>query len=59
MRKTVNEVRKLQAAGFYRDIELDEPTDTFDEIEKKIAEKMGFRATTDDRNKLIEMHVEL
>ncbi len=59
MRKTVNEVRKLQAAGFYRDIELDEPTDTFDEIEKKIAEKMGFRATTDDRYKLLEMHVEL
>ena len=59
MRKTPNEVRKLQAAGFYRDIELDEPTDTFDEVEKKIAEKMGFRATTDDRYKLLEMHVDL
>ena len=59
MRKTPNEVRKLQAAGFYADVELDEPTDTFDEVEKKIAEKMGFRATTDDRYKLLEMHVEL
>jgi hypothetical protein len=59
MRKTPNEVKKLQAAGFYRDAELGEPTKTFDEVEKKIAEKMGFSATTDDRFKLLEMHVEL
>ncbi|CAB4195903.1 hypothetical protein UFOVP1295_43 [uncultured Caudovirales phage] len=59
MRKTPNEVRKLQAAGFYRDIELSDPTDSFDEVEKKIAEKMGFRASTDDRYKLLEMHVSL
>ena len=59
MRKTPNEVKKLQAAGFYRDIELGEPDDTFDEVEKKIAEKMGFRASTDDRYKLLEMHVSL
>jgi hypothetical protein len=59
MRKTKNELRKLQVAGFYRDIELSEPTDTFDEVEKKIAEKMGFRASTDDRYKLLEMQVDL
>jgi hypothetical protein len=59
MRKTPNELRKLQVAGFYRDVELGEPTDTFDEIEKKIAEKMGFRASTDERFKLLEMHVDL
>ena len=59
MRKTKNELRKLQVAGFYRDIELAEPTDTFDEVEKKIAEKMGFRASTDDRYKLLEMQVDL
>ena len=59
MRKTPNEVKKLQAAGFYRDCDLGEPTKTFDEIEKKIAEKMGFSATTDDRFKLLEMHVDL
>ena len=59
MRKTKNEVKKLQAAGFYRDLELADPSDTFDEIEKKIAEKMGFQATTDDRYKLLEMHVEI
>jgi hypothetical protein len=59
MRKTPNEVKKLQAAGFYKDAELGEPTQTFDEVEKKIAEKMGFSATTDDRFKLLEMHVDL
>jgi len=59
MRKTPNEVAKLQAAGFYRDIELEDPVDTFDEIETAIAERMGFRASTDDRYKLLEMQVEL
>jgi hypothetical protein len=59
MRKTKNELRKLQVAGFYKDIDLPEPTDTFDEVEKKIAEKMGFRASTDDRYKLLEMQCDL
>ena len=59
MRKTENDLRKLQAAGFYRDIDLGEPNDVLDEVEKKIAEKMGFRATSDDRYKLLEMHVNL
>lgn len=59
MRKTENDLRKLQIAGFYRDVELDDPVDTFDEVEKKIAEKMGFRATTDDRYKILEMHINL
>lgn len=59
MRKTKNELKKLQASGFYCDVELPEPVNTLDEIEKKIAEKMGFRATSDDRYKLLEMHVDL
>jgi len=59
MRKTENEVKRLQYEGFYRDVELDQPTGSLDEVEKKIAEKMGFRATTDDRFKLLEMHVNL
>jgi hypothetical protein len=59
MRKTENDLRKLQVAGFYRDVDLGEPNNTMDEIEKKIAEKMGFRATTDTRYKLLEMHVDL
>jgi len=59
MRKTENEFMRLQQAGFYRDVELGDPVNTLDEVEKKIAEKMGFRATTDDRYKLLEMQVEL
>jgi len=59
MRKTENEVKRLQFAGFYRDVELQEPSGALDEVEKKIAEKMGFRATSDDRYKLLEMHVDL
>jgi hypothetical protein len=59
MRKTKNEVIKLQVAGFYRDIDLAEPVNSLDEVEKRIAEKMGFRASSDDRFKLLEMHVNL
>ena len=60
MRKTKNEVRKLQVGGFYRDVDLGEPRKgNLDEIEKKIAESMGFSATTDDRFKILEMHVDL
>ena len=59
MRKTENELRKLQVAGFYRDIDLGDPDNTLDEVEKKIAEKLGFRATTDSRYKLMEINVNL
>ena len=59
MRKTDNELRKLQVAGFYQDIDLGEPNNTLDEVEKKIAEKLGFKATSDSRYKLLEMHVNL
>ena len=59
MRKTENEIKRLQVAGFYRDIELGQPDDSLDEVEKKIAQKMGFSATQDDRYKLLEMHVDL
>ena len=59
MRKTENEVKMLQHAGFYRKVDLGTPMNVMDEIEKKIAEKLGFRATEDNRFKLLEMHVEL
>jgi hypothetical protein len=59
MRKTPNELRKLQRDGFYLDVDLPEPDNTLDEVEKKIAERLGFRATTDDRYKLLEMQVDL
>jgi hypothetical protein len=59
MRKTKNELRRLMVAGFYKDIDLPEPQNTLDDVEKKIAERMGFRATSDDRYKLLEMQVYL
>jgi hypothetical protein len=59
MRKTENELKKLMVGGFYRDVDLGDPVNTLDDVEKKIAEKMGFRATTDDRYKLLEIQVNL
>ena len=59
MRKNKNDLKRLQHEGFYLDIDLGEPTQTMDEVEKRIAEKMGFRATQDDRFKLLEMQVDL
>jgi len=59
MRKTENELKKLQVGGFYRDVDLGDPVNALDDVEKKIAEKMGFRATADDRYKLLEMQVNL
>jgi hypothetical protein len=59
MRKTENEVKKLQEAGFYRDVDLGEPGYDMDDIEKQKAEENGMSATQDDRYRIIEMHVDL
>ena len=59
MRKTKNEMRKLMVAGFYKDVDLGEPFLDVDEAEKKIAEKLGFNPTEDDRYKILEMHVNI
>jgi hypothetical protein len=59
MRKTKNELIKLQYAGFYRDIDLGDPIRTMDEVEKQKAEDQGFSATMDDRFQLLEMHVNI
>jgi len=59
MRKTKNELRKLQVAGFYRDVDLGEPMMVMDEIEKQKALEQGFNASVDDRFQVLEMHVNL
>jgi hypothetical protein len=59
MRKTENEIKKLQVAGFYKDIELGEPTHVFSDIEKKKAEEQGYSLTDDDRYQVMEIHVDL
>ena len=59
MRKTKNELKKLQYAGFYRDIDLGEPTPYRTDVEEKKAEESGYSLTDDDRYALCEIHVEL
>ena len=59
MRKTKNELIKLQYAGFYRDVDLGDPIRVMDEVEKQKAEDQGFSASMDDRFQLLEMHVNI
>lgn len=59
MRKTENELRKLQVAGFWKDVELGEPTKVLDDIERAKAGETGIEATTDSRYRVLEMHVDL
>jgi len=58
MRKTENEIKKLQVAGFYREVELGEPVRFFTDIEKKKAEEQGYTLTDDDRYQVLEIHVD-
>ena len=58
MRKTKNDIRHLQVAGFYRDIDLGEPDNTHTDVEKKKAEGQGYSLTDDDRYQIYEIHVD-
>ena len=58
MRKTKNEIRKLQESGVYIDVDLGEPIRFFTDIEKKKAEEGGFSLTSDDRYQVIEYHID-
>jgi hypothetical protein len=59
MRKTENEIAKLQEAGFYMDVDLGDPSYELDDIEKQKAEEMGMSALQDDRYRVLEMHIDL
>jgi len=59
MRKTENEMRRLQVAGFYRDVDLGEPSLVMDDVEKQKAKEQGFSATADNRYQILEMHVDI
>jgi hypothetical protein len=59
MRKTENEIIKLQEAGFYSDVDLGEPSHELDDIEKQKAEETGMSALQDERYRILEMHVDL
>jgi hypothetical protein len=58
MRKTENDLKKLMAVGFYREVELGEPVRIFTDIEKKKAEEGGYTLTDDDRYQVLEIHVD-
>ena len=61
MHKSSNEVRKMQVAGFYRDIDIPEPADNQSDIRKKYDEMTGESRTYnyDDRHTILEMQVDL
>ena len=59
MRKTKNELRKLQANGFYRDVELGEPEPYHTDIEERKAEEGGYSLNDDDRFAIYEIHADL
>jgi hypothetical protein len=59
MRKTKNDLIKLQDAEFYRDVDLGDPTGELDDIEKQKAEEQGMTAIQDERYRLLEINVDL
>tara|TARA_R110000824_G_scaffold390222_1_gene586602 strand:- start:2205 stop:4655 length:2451 start_codon:yes stop_codon:yes gene_type:complete len=59
MRKTKNELKKLQANGFYADIDLGEPQPYHTDIEERKAEEGGYSITDDDRYAIYEIHADL
>jgi hypothetical protein len=58
MRKTKNDVKRLQVSGFYRDIDLGEPYANQTDIEKAKAQKEGVEQTKDERYQICEVHIE-
>jgi hypothetical protein len=59
MRKTENEIIKLQDAGFYSDVDLGEPSNELDDVERQKNEETGMSALQDERYRILEMHVDL
>ena len=58
MRKTPNQLRKLQVSGFYRDIEVSEPTREINELQEKKDEESGMTYSEDDRYMIYEVHID-
>jgi len=58
MRKTENDIRKLQVAGFYVDVDLGEPIRTYTDVEKKKADEQGYSLTEDDRYQIYEVQID-
>jgi len=58
MRKTKNDIKKLQVSGFYVDVDLGEPISIHTDVEKKKAEDQGYSLTDDDRYQILEVHID-
>jgi hypothetical protein len=58
MRKSKNELKKLQVAGFYVDVDLGEPSNLHTDVEKKKADEQGYSVTDDDRYQIYEIQVD-
>jgi hypothetical protein len=63
LRMEMNDIRKMQVAGVYRDIELSDTgssSDTVDPIREKVNKLEGIsRSYTDEVHTVLEMHVDL
>ena len=59
MRKTKNDLKKLQANGFYREVELEDPQPFHTDIEERKAEEGGYSITDDDRYAIYEVHADI
>ena len=59
MRKTKNDLRRLQANGFYDDKDLDDPSPYHTDIEERKAEEGGYTLNDDNRYTLYEVHADL
>ena len=58
MRKTENDVKKLQVAGFYRNVDLGDPVQVHNDVEKKKAEEQGYSLTDDSRYQICEVQID-
>jgi hypothetical protein len=58
MRKTKNDIKKLQVSGFYLDVEMGEPLSFYTDVEKKKAEDQGYTVNDDGRYQILEIHVD-
>jgi len=59
MRKTKDDIVRLQEAGFYCDVDLGEPAKNKDDIQQAKDKETGFSDINDDRFALAESHVSL
>lgn len=59
MKRSKNEIRKMQVSGFYRDVDLGDPVADSDDVSRRKDELGGYNASQDDRYTILEIHCEL